>query len=146
MAVRMKPVLQAMVSFLAASGRCPGGVSVGEPKSPVEHLHAAVILGRAAVEATTLTTTIERREVIVRLYLSMLGPEPEAIEYALDDAYAELVEDLCANFDLDAAGVRNLDVTGIGMEPGYISIGQTMHRTADITIPLVIDDSASFAA
>lgn len=144
--VKMRPILQQVQSYLAASGRFPGGVSIGEPKSAVEHLHAALILGNAAVASTTLTTTIERRELVIRLYLNMLALESELTEYTLDDTYAEVVEDICNDLDLGTSGVRNIDVTGITFRPGYLSIGQTMYRVADITVPLVVDDSASFAA
>lgn len=143
--VKLKPVFTAMQSHLAASGYFPGGVEVGEPKSAPADLHAALILGDGAHTSTTLATTIEQREIIIRIYINALDQPSEDIEFTLDDVMAEVEADLLGDFTLEVTGVRRIVPLGITSRAGYQEVSGTLFRILDISIPLEIDDSATFA-
>ena len=63
---------------------------------------------------------------------------------------SEITSNLIGEFDLGAT-IRNIDVAGqygqaVTAQWGYVALNQTMYRTVDITIPLVVDGSAEQAA
>jgi len=145
LAVKLKPVFQAMQSHLQASGYFPGGVEVGEPKSAPADYHAALILGDAAHVSTTLASSIEQREIIIRVYVNAMELPREDIEFALDEIMAEVEADLLGDFTLEVTGVRNIMPLGINSRPGYQDVSGTIFRVLDISIPLMIDGSATFA-
>ena len=145
MVVKLKPVFEAMQSHLAKSGYFPGGVEVGEPKSAPADLHAALILGDGIHTGTTLASTIEQREIIIRVYVNAMQLPRADIEFMLDDVMAEVEADLLGDFTLEVTGVRNIVPLGINSRAGYQDVGGTIFRVLDISIPLMIDGSATFA-
>lgn len=147
MAVKLRDTLIQLKSYLQASARF-NDVTVGEPLSPPSGVHGSVLLSDNRMDALTLTGTIEVRVVTIRIYVSALQEPKEDTEILLDDIQAELVEDFCGDFDLGSNGIRNIDVKNITTRYGYQTIGaggnNSIYRICDITLPLVVDDSATF--
>ena len=143
--------LRSIESKLLASGYFTA-VTVGEPKAPVSArgVTAGVFLLNVAVAALTLDGTVETHVLVVRLYALVLKEPTDHREDELDAALANLEEDLLGDFDLGAT-IRNVDVggehgPGLSSAWGYLELGGDPHRIVDVTLPLVVDDSATLAA
>jgi hypothetical protein len=147
MVVKLKTTLQKLQGLLQASGRF-GEVTIGEPKDPPDGVHGAIFLSDYGMPMVMLNGgTVERRTVTVRVYLNALREPRGDIEFLMDDIVSELLEDFCGDYDLGST-VRDIEPTGIRVTLGYQTIGEgprVMYRIADITLPLTIDDSATFA-
>jgi len=140
-------VLQKTHSFLAASARFPGGVTIGEPKAPPVALAAAVMLSSIGIPETTLTYAQGRLNLTVRLYADAFGTPLEDTELVIGQAVFELIEDFCGDFDFSDASVRNLRPVDLTVAFGYLQLGgdvTKMFRIADISIPLNVNDVAVF--
>lgn len=152
MAFNIKATLDAVASFIAKSGYCRGGVLVGEPKAPPAQngdFAAALFMSRVGVAELTLQTTIEIHVVTLRIYRNMVAEPKDQIETGLADVVSRLTADLLGDADLGAT-VRNIDAggqygTALGCEWGYVDVSGTIYRVADITLPLIVDDSATTA-
>lgn len=146
MAVNLKAALIKVQSHLASSGYFPSGVTIGEPKDAPDDVLASVRIGDGAHISTTLTKSIERRDIIIRVYIKKWREPMEDTEFLLDDIMTKVEADLLGNFQLGVTGIRNIEATLITSRTGHLDVGGTMFRILDIVIPLTIDDSATFAA
>ena len=144
MAFNPKPVIQKMHTFLASGGRCSGGVTIGEPKAPTDGLAAAVIIGPIAWTETSLVKVSGRVDLIVRFYKNALADPADETEFLLAQTALEVMEDIAGDFDFGDANVRNLIPLSVAMVPGYLDIGPTKFRVMDITVPLMVNDLATF--
>ena len=147
MAFNPQGVLQKTHSFLSASARFPGGVTIGEPKAPPIGLAAAVMLSSVGIPETTLTYAQGRLNMTVRLYADAFASPLEDTEIVLGQTVFELIEDFCGDFDLSDASVRNFRPVDLAVAFGYLQIGgdaAKMFRIADIAIPLTVNDVAVF--
>ena len=148
MAFNPQGVLQKTHSFLSASARFPGGVTIGEPKAPPTALAAAVFLSSISIPETTLTYAQARLNLIVRFYADAFAEPLENTEVVMGAAAFELIEDFCGDFNFSDANVRNLRPTDLTVTFGYLQLGTDvakMFRIADIIIPLDVNDVAAFA-
>ena len=152
MAFKIKSTLQAVESYLLASGYFGSNVAVGEPKQPVAgaELSAAIFMGSTTVAETTLTKIIEQHMVTIRIYRDMLAEPTESIEFELGEVSSDIQSDLIGDYDLGET-IRNIDIAGIygagmGATWGYVDLGGKMYRIVDISLPLIVDDSATMAA
>lgn len=152
MAFAVRATLRAIESYIKASGYFQLA-QVGEYKMPPSigtKLAAAAWMARAGVVGTTLTTTIELHTVNLRIYRDALAEPSENGEFQVSEAVSEVLSDLLGEYDLGAT-IRNIDAAGqygqsVGVEWGYADISGHLYRIADITLPLIVDDSATFAA
>tara|TARA_Y100000310_G_scaffold344496_1_gene457567 strand:+ start:1473 stop:1925 length:453 start_codon:yes stop_codon:yes gene_type:complete len=150
MAFSIRATLQAMQSFLSAGGYS-GAAVIGEPKSPpTERLTASIFMASMSVAELTLTKTRELHVVTVRLYINMMMEPTEDIEGEMADAIQLFGEQLLGDFDLGAT-IQNIDAGGIfgtalSATWGFLDLGGTMYRIADITVPLIVNDSATTTA
>jgi len=155
MAFNIKASLDAIASHIARTGYV-GDTRIGEPSSPpdaIDKLHASIYMASANVVELTLSTTIERHVVTVRLYRRAAfgqGDDAGQVEAEMALAVSQIASNLVGEFDLGAT-MRNIDVAGqygqgLATQWGYVSLGSTMFRTADITVPLIVDGSATQAA
>ena len=149
-AFNIKSSLQAISSYIQASGYVQKS-TIGEPESPpTERLAASVYMGNTAIVSLTLNTTIEVHTVIVRFYMDMLREPTEQIEFKLAEVVSGIFNDLLGEYDLGAT-IRNIDAAGshgtsLGAVWGYTDVGGKMFRVVDLSIPLLVDDSATLAA
>ncbi len=143
MVVKLKNTLLAIQKHLRGTQRLPS-VSIGEPLEPPGDMHAAVFPFAYSNPATTLNGSIERRSVMVRIYVNALREPREQIEFDLDEAASELHSDILGDFDL-GGDIRNIEPTLITTTFGYIDVGPTKFRIVDILIPMTVDDNATMA-
>jgi len=152
MAFNIKASLDAILSHLAASGRL-SSYSLGEPVKVPEgaKLHGAVYMRRSGVDHLYLDGgTGEVHAVVVRLYRAVLRQPQSEGELELVNAVSELTEDFAEDYTLGTT-VREIDLAaqfgeGISAEWGHVEVSGSMFRVVDITLPLVVDDSATAAA
>lgn len=149
MSFNIRGTLEQVQGYLQASGYF-AHTQVGELKTPPgPGLAASVFMERVAVTQLTLTGTIESHVVTIRLYRSSLAEPQEEIELDLAEAVSKVASDLLGDFDLGAT-VRNIDAggqhgQGLHADWGYADVGGTTYRTTDISLPLIVDDSATLA-
>jgi hypothetical protein len=155
MAFNIKATLDAIASHISRSGYV-SDVQIGEPVAPpdaIDKLHAAIYMSSASVVGLTLAETIEQHVVTVRVYQRAAfaaGDDAGALEASVALAVSQISSNLIGEFDLGAT-MRNIDVGGqygqaMNASFGYVTIGQTVFRTADLTVPLIVDGSATQAA
>lgn len=152
MAFKVKSTLEAIQSYAMASGYFGSSVTVGEPKQPVAEtsLSAAIFMSSVAVASLTLTKTIELHVTTIRIYRDMLAEPTANIEFELAEAVGDISSDLLGDYDLGET-IRNIDVGGqygsaMNTTWGYVDLSGKMYRIADISLPLIVDDSATLAA
>ena len=152
MAFNIKATLDAIASHISRSGYA-SDVRIGEPVSPpdaTDKVHAAIYMNSATVVGLTLSNTIEVHLVTVRLYRRAAfgqGDDAGQVEETMALAVSQISSNLIGEFDLGGTA-RNIDVGGqygqsIGAAWGYVQLGNTMFRTVDLSVPLVVDDSAT---
>lgn len=151
MAFDVKSTLRSVESYLQASGYHAAGVQIGEPKQPPQTgFSAAVFMSHVGVATLTLTTTIELHVATVRVYRDMLAEPQENVELDMAVIVSKVMSDLAGEYDLGAT-IRNVDIGGQYGTPlsarwGYLDVSGVMYRIADITLPLIVDDSATLVA
>lgn len=149
MAINLNAPLRHLKSRLQALGEF-SRVQIGEPKGPVaEGVTAAIFREGTTHPETTLTGTIERREVVIRLYANLAIGNEEELELQLDRIEPLVSETILAHFILGVAegsGIRCTEPTSIVTRYGYVTITNVIHRTVDTIIAVTVDDSAAFAA
>ncbi len=148
MAFAIKDTLVTVEGFLQASGYFQK-TQVGEPKSPPrEDLSVSVFMANVALDRLFLDGgTGESHVVTVRIYKNMLSEPQENIEYDLAQVISQVTSDFLGDADLgstimtiDAGGIYG---TAIRVDWGYLDVGGIMYRIADITLPLIVNDSAT---
>jgi len=155
MAFNIQATLDAIASHIARTGYV-SETRIGEPSSPpdaTDKLHAAIYMASASVVQLTLSTTIEQHVVTVRLYRRAAfgqGDDAGQVETEMALAVSQISSNLIGEFDLGAT-MRAIDIAGqygqgFNAQYGYVSIGTTMFRTCDITVPLIVDGSATQSA
>jgi len=148
MAYNVKATLQRIQGYMKASGYVKAAL-IGEPKAPPDTVTSAVFMSSTGVAILTLGTTIEQHVVINRLYHEAFS-NAETAELVLAEIVSEVWSDLLGEFDLGAT-IRNVDAGGQHGVPastrwGYVDVGGTMFRVADMLLPLIVDDSATLTA
>ena len=155
MAFNIKTTLDAISSHISRSGYV-NDVRIGEPVAPPDapdKMHAAIYMASANVVGLTLSNTVEVHLVTVRLYRRAAfgqGDDAGQVEAEVALAVSQISSNLIGEFDLGGTS-RNIDVVGqygqnISATWGYVTLGNTVFRTVDLAVPLVIDDSATQAA
>ncbi len=152
MAFDIEQTLHVVNSYLRRLGTL-SGAQIGEPKDPPEDFYGCVFMRDTAVAELTLASTIEVHSVFVRIYMNMLrssqNPAARPPEAELARAVSKTMQDFAEDADLGST-VRNVDLAGqhgtaMGARWGYAEVGGTVYRIADITVPLIVDGSASQA-
>jgi len=155
MAFNIKSTLEAVESHISRSGYV-ADVQIGEPVAPpdaTDRIHAAIYMATAGIAELTLSSTIELHVATIRLYKRAAfteGDDAGEVEMDMAMAVSEISSNLIGEYDLGET-IRNIDVagqfgTGMSATWGYVALNQTMFRTVDITVPLVVDGSAEQAA
>jgi hypothetical protein len=155
MAFNITNTLNAITSHISSSGYV-NDVQVGEPVSVPDandRIFAAIWMTSAVVVEVTLSNTVELHTTNVRLYKRAAfgqGDDSGDVEQSLALATSQISSDLIGEFDLGGS-IRNIDIAGqygggLSATWGYITIAQTVFRSVDIVVPLVVDDSAAQAA
>jgi len=142
--------LKSVESHLRSSGYA-SSVVVGEPKSAMEagpRVTAAVWTVSATIVALTAgNETIELHVLNVRLYADAFTESPETLELAIVNAQSQVAAKLLADANLNSS-VRSIDAGGqYGVQfegqYGYAEVSGKMYRIVDLTLPFIVDASAT---
>ena len=151
MAFNITASLQNVQSKLSAGGYFAGGVLIGEPKSPPgTRFTAAIFMNSVNVPRTVLNALEEVHVVNIRVYDNMLHSPAEDIEIEMSVVLSDLLNDLASDFDLGGT-VRAIDFagmygSGLSVKWGYVDVGGTMYRIADVNLPLILVAGATVTA
>ena len=144
--LKIKPALLKVENLLATSGLFRGGTQIGEPKKAPGDTFAALMLGNGSIEELRYgTQSMDRREIIIRIYINMLSEPEEEIEFMLDEIWDTLKPILISGLELGVTGIYCAEPSGITYSCGYVTVDQTIFRQMDISIPMLIDDAATTA-
>jgi len=127
-------------------------VQIGEPKGALpQGFHAACFMTSVGVTSIYVGgDTRESHVVMLRIYKDMLSEQSEP-QINLETEIAVVVSKLMANLlgdtdlessimSIDAAG---MDGTSMAAAYGYIELGGVIYRICDITIPFIVNGSAT---
>jgi hypothetical protein len=128
-----------------------GEVRIGEPKAPPmsAKLTAAIMMQtNQVVKLFVNGGTDELRVLLVRFYANGFSENPDEVEQELARVESELRADFIGDSDLETSGIMTLDVGGIHGQPlrsdwGHVDVSGKLYRIVDMTVPLVIHDSAT---
>ena len=146
------PVL-ALQAVLVASSVFPGGVLIGEPFSPPVGLTAAIFFMDVDPAQTTLGSTIDVWTLQVRIYAraGMTPVDASKVEISVAQGVQTVLSALAGGFTLSGS-MRAIDWAGeeagrkLSVKWGHLVVSGTIFRMVDITVPLIVDDAATFAA
>lgn len=146
MAFGAQTLFNAIESHALASGLFDS-VNTFEPKSaPGGNLHCAIYVSTLNPLATGsgLNSTTGVVTIMARIYVNMTQEPQDKIDPLVFAAMDTLLEDFSGDFTLGGSA-RNIDLLGMSGESlsartGYITIDQTMFRSVDITIPIIVSD------
>ena len=132
-----------------------GNVVIGEPFSPpdADRLTTAIFCASYEPAGVTLTTTIDVFEVTLRVYsrAGMTPVDASTVEQNVAKTYFLVLSTLAGKFTLGGQ-IRAIDWAGeeagrkVTGKWGHVVIGGTIFRVVDISVPLIVDDSSTFAA
>ncbi len=147
MSLNTAAIFNAIESHLLATGLFHR-VNTHEPKSaPQDPLVASLTWARtlpvptgSGLAATTAVTVY-----LIRIYNNMLSEPQNAIDPTVLAASDAVMGDLSGDFEL-GGNVRNIDLLGqtgaqLSAQAGYITVDNTMFRTSDIEVPVIINDA-----
>jgi hypothetical protein len=144
-AIDVNGIMAAVQSHAQATGHFET-VALHEPKNaPGSGVTAAIWGSRIRPTRQSGLTSVSVVLVLnIRIYTSMLQEPQDAIDAALTLAADALFSAYCGDFELGATS-RNIDIfgsEGFNMECvfGYINQDGTIFRTADILLPIVVND------
>tara|TARA_Y100000310_G_scaffold294120_1_gene324344 strand:+ start:416 stop:871 length:456 start_codon:yes stop_codon:yes gene_type:complete len=147
----IRDTLDVLEGHLEASGYF-GQVQIGEFKSaPDERLAASIwLVGASAYQVFLDGGSAEVHTVNIRIYRRAFEEPESEIEHDIAEAASQTMKDISGEFDLGGT-IRNVDIGGIAGAPlsvdfGHLDVGGTIFRIADITVPMLVDDSATAAA
>jgi hypothetical protein len=146
MAFGAQTLFNAIESHAKASGLFDS-VNTHEPKSaPGGNLHCAIYVSTLGPVPTGsgLATSAGVLTIMARIYLPGFQEPQGLIDPTIIAATDTLMEAFSGDFEL-GGNVRNIDLLGMTGEAlsaraGYITIDQTMYRSMDITIPIIVND------
>lgn len=121
-------------------------VVIGEPKSPpIIPTLAIWMMDAHVIHLYGDGGTGELHIVNARYYLNALK-DAATVETAMARVMSKYLNRLLSDADLGTT-IKSIDVAGMAGTPiavkwGHVQLDQTMFRVCDITIPLLVDDSA----
>lgn len=147
MSLGTKTILDKIESHALKSGLFDK-VGTHEPKNPPGGKLTAAVWFQAVgpvPAGSGLAATSAVITFMMRLYTSMVQEPQDLIDPALVAAADVILEDLSGDFHL-GGNVRNIDLLGqtgqaLSAQAGYVTIGSTMYRVIDITIPCIVNDA-----
>jgi hypothetical protein len=145
MSIDINTVLSTVKSHAQKTGYFTS-VLLHEPKNaPADSTTAAIWADRFRPVRTSGLNSVSVLLVLrIRLYSNMLQEPQDAIDASLATVADSLMTAYAGDFELGGA-VRNVDIFGtygfdFGCVFGYLSQDSVLFRTAEITLPIVIND------
>lgn len=144
MAVTTKAALNKLRSHLMKSAYL-GRVEFGDPTEPPNDWDTFIVLVRFEAnpgQESTLTGTIERRTVAIRVYTRMQAETTADMELERDEVAVKLHEDVMSDYSL-GANVRYVEFPTVVFTHDLIK--EKAYKVIEVTLPLIVDDSATLA-
>jgi len=151
MAFDIKNTLHAVETYVQNLGLF-SSVQIGEPKQALgQGFHAAIFMQSVSIGMVYLGgETRESHVVQLRVHKDMLAEytDPQNnLESEMASVVSKLMENLLGDTDLESSVMSidagGMDGTSMSATYGYIEIGGQMYRVADITVPLIVNGSAT---
>jgi hypothetical protein len=142
MATATKDALNKLRSHLAKCGYLKS-VQLGEPVQPPNDWDAFIVLLRFEPkpgQESTLSGTIERRVISIRVYTRILEEPRDDMELKIDEVAVKLHEDILGDYSLGAT-IRNVEFPTIDFL--HDEIKGKEYRVIQMTWGLIVDDSAT---
>ena len=142
MVVAIQGIMETIQGHLTSSGYT-GVVTIGQPQTPPETWQADIELSEEEDEGSTLDKSIERRTITITVYCPTQAETPERIEFFMGEVMPQLRSNLLGDFTLGGV-VRNIE----GLTTRYSRetiFGGALYRVARMTVPFIVDDSATYA-
>ena len=147
MTLDFTPALQRIQSMIKGTGLFTAGVELFEPKSaPGKGIFCAIWLDEIGPvpQLSGQATTTGRVVFKARVMLPMLTQPEDRIDQKMGSAVGAVMGLLSGDIELQDR-VMFVDLLGhtgtpLSAKGGYVTIGTTMHRFMDVTVPLVISD------
>jgi hypothetical protein len=143
--ITTKAIMQTLQTHLTSSGY-NGVVTIGPPQKAPETWHASIELlefDAKGGQETTLDKSIERRTVTITVYCPVLAETPERIEFFMDEVMVNLHSVLIGDFTLGGIA-RNIEQLSVRFSTETL-FGGAEYRMARMTVPFIIDDSATYS-
>ena len=151
MAFEIKDTLHAVETYVQNLGLF-SSVQIGEPKQATgQGLHVALYMESVSIVMIYVGgETRESHVVQLRVYKDMLAeyPDPQNnLESELASVVSKLMSNLLGDTDLESS-IMSIDAGGMDGASmtatyGYVSVGGQMYRVVDISIPLIVNGSAT---
>ena len=129
-------------------------VAIGEPKSPPgQGFHAAVWMQSVSINMIYAGgDTRESHIVTLRVYRDMLAEKTDPqlnLESEMATLLSKLMESLLGDTDLEST-IMSIDAAGMDGAAmsatfGYTDVGGSMYRVIDISVPLIVNGSATLS-
>ncbi|HZN70566.1 MAG TPA: hypothetical protein VFC00_02615 [Micromonosporaceae bacterium] len=145
MSLDLTTLIDRVASHAAATGHFER-VNQHEPKSaPGNGLSAAVWVQRVQPHRSSgLAATSALVTLMLRMYSNMLQEPQDEIDPRIGGAVDAVITALSGDFEL-GGNARCVDLLGQGnpgvaAQAGYLTIGTTMYRVMDISVPIIVND------
>ena len=146
MPFKIRDTLLQMETHLRGTGYITD-VSIGEPSEPpiTNGIFAAIFLDSASIEMLTLSNTVDRVNVQIRLYQESTTRTTGIRDDELELAAVELESAFLGDVDL-GSNVRDIQPLQVVATFGYIDHGGIQFRIMDYIVPFLLDGNATLAA
>jgi hypothetical protein len=153
MAFDISDTLHAVETYVQKLGLF-NSVRIGEPKDALaQGFHAAIWMESVSINMVYVGgDTRETHTVTLRIYKDMFADETDPqqnLEIDMAVTTSKLMDNLLGDTDLestvmsiDAAG---MDGTSTDRNFGYTNLSGTLYRIVDITLPIIVNGSATLA-
>jgi|TARA_Y100000310_G_C20571592_1_gene758317 hypothetical protein len=129
-------------------------VQIGEPKQPLgQGFHAAIFMNSVSISMVYAGgDTRENHLVTLRVYRDMLAEQSDPqlnLESEIAVLLSKLMENILGDTDLEST-IMSIDAAGMDGSSmsatfGYVDVGGSMYRVADISIPMIVNGSATLS-
>ena len=138
------PIMHELETQLSGSGWQTG--QIAEPMSPPAERLGAVIFDGVEMSEIALAVGSGLVKFIVRLYYQHFEEPLEGTEKDIATACLQLISDISGKYRLGDNSVRNVVPLALNVRAGFQTVGQTTYRLADLSVHVLVNDIATWAA
>ncbi len=120
-------------------------VVIGEPRHEMQSGTIAILPVDGNYDETVLTSPREIHRIVLRMYRNWLEEPQEDTEFLLDQFRADIMEDICGDFDLGGT-VAYIVPNEFVWSYDESEIENTLYRVINLVIAYRIDARATFTA
>lgn len=144
MATSNKATWENMQSKLMAMGY-GANVVVGEPRHEMQSGTVALIPVDGNYDETVLSQPREIHRMNLRMYINWLDEPQDELEFTLDQFRADILEDVCGDFDLGGT-IAYIVPDEFSWSYDEYEVETITYRAIDIVIGYRVDERATFVA